>query len=238
MPCNLFILCINIALKNQNTVRHGDVSLTSMKACRHCCCLNFQENSEMYRICPRPCLFKHFYLLFHIRDCSYSLIKWTLNFSNYVGVYSCLNCQIQQHSTITKLVLLVNYWMAGKGLARWVIQQHFNKNIQLGHLCQFSKYPKVPLTPKLLLSWHRLGHNGKLLIWWQCRIRQERFILSLMGESCTDCSFKKNTKHYKVRTATNLSTVLHLHIAIEFSPAIFVSLCTWQYLCFITASNL
>lgn len=36
---------------------------------------------------------------------------------------------------------------------------------------------------------------------------------------------------------TLLSTVLQLHIAVEFSPAIFVSLCAWLYLCFITDSN-
>lgn len=78
-------------------------------------------------------------------------------------------------------------------------------------------------------------HNGKLMIWWR-RIRWDGFIIiSLMGECCTDCSFKKK-KNYKVRTATNLSTVLHLHIAREFSPAIFITLCTWQCLCLITAS--
>lgn len=153
MSCNLFMLCLTW------------YGFEESKHCQTWGCfyegiwaLFLFKLSEKFRdteICHRPCLFKYFYFLFQIIDWSYYLIKWTLNFSNYVGIYSFLNCQIKQHSTITKQMFLVNYWMVGKGLAQWCVkQQHFSKNIQSGHLCQFSKYPRAPITPKLLLFWH------------------------------------------------------------------------------------
>lgn len=41
VPSRLLMFCLSVALRDQISFRHGDVLLTSVKACGHCTCLNF-----------------------------------------------------------------------------------------------------------------------------------------------------------------------------------------------------
>lgn len=43
------IFCLNMALKDQNIFRHGDVLVTLVKTCGHCSCLNFFREAEKCR---------------------------------------------------------------------------------------------------------------------------------------------------------------------------------------------